>query len=137
MRVYVDSSVVLRVVLSDGPRLSGWSKITHPVTSELCRVECFRTLDRLRLSSALDDDEVAARREAIEEVLESFTRVALDRRILRRAAEPMPTTLGTLDAIHVATALAVRQNDRTLTRVATHDAATATAARALGFQVLA
>lgn len=136
MNVYVDSSVVLRVVLADGARLQAWSRIARPISSELCRVECFRTLDRLRLAGLLDDDEVADKRVAVEDVLEGFDKVAVDRRVLRRASEPMPTLLGTLDAIHVASALAARARDASLNRVATHDAAMATAARALGFRVL-
>lgn len=135
MNVYVDSSVVLRVVLGEKKRLSAWARITQPATSELCRVECYRVLDRLRLAHALDDDEVAQRREGIDALLEGFDIVTLDRRILRRAAEPMPTTLGTLDAIHVATALALRKRVASLS-VATHDDAMRTAVRALGFRAL-
>lgn len=136
MNAYVDSSVVLRVVLGEKKRLSTWTRITRPATSELCRVECYRVLDRLRLAHALDDDEVAERREGVDSLLEGFDIVTLDRRILRRAAEPMPTTLGTLDAIHVATALALRRGASSLA-VTTHDDAMRTAARALGFRVLA
>jgi hypothetical protein len=35
--------------------------------------------------------------------------VAPDARILSRAAQPFPTSLGTLDAVHLATALACRE----------------------------
>ncbi len=94
-----------------------------------------RTLDRARLAGALADDEVAERREAVEEMLSTFDLVTLDRRILRRAAEPLPTTLGTLDAIHLASAVALRTRVPDL-RLATHDRTFALAARALGFSLL-
>jgi predicted nucleic acid-binding protein len=136
LRAYVDSSVVLRVALGEPARLAAWTKIREPVTSELARVECFRVIDRQRLGGLLEDDEVADRRDAIDDLLSSFEIAALDRRILRRATEPMPTSLRTLDAIHIASALAVRGRDPTL-RLATHDAQMATAARALGFRLLA
>ena len=49
MRVYVDSSVVLRVVLGESNRLQA-PRITTAVNSELIRVECLRVLDASRSS---------------------------------------------------------------------------------------
>jgi len=54
--------------------------------------------------------------------------------VLERAAEPFPTTLGSLDAVHLASALLVRDDLEGLA-FATHDDALGTAARATGFQV--
>lgn len=135
MNVYVDTSVVLRVVFGEPGRLRGWRRIVRPLSSELIRVECLRTIDRARLTGVLGDDEVAAAREAVEELLETFDLVALDRRVLRRASEPLPTTLGTLDAIHLATATALRARVPDL-RLATHDQALAVAARAVGLAIV-
>jgi uncharacterized protein len=135
MRVYVDSSVLLRIVLREPGRLRAWSKIQSAVSSELIRVECMRTLDRARLLRRLDDEEVAERRSAIDEMLASFDKVVLDRRILRAAAEPLPTTLGTLDAIHLASARALQRGHADL-RFATHDRVLAIAARAVGLKIL-
>jgi hypothetical protein len=53
MRVYFESSVVLRVVLGETGRLKEWSRASAALTSEITRVECLRTLDRLRLSGGL------------------------------------------------------------------------------------
>jgi len=126
---------VLRIALGERGRLRAWKRITRAFTSELCQVECYRVLDRLRLAGALDDREIAKRREIVDAHLDGMETGVLDRRILRRAAEPMPTTLGTLDAIHIATALALRARHPTLA-VATHDEAMSLAARALGLRVL-
>jgi predicted nucleic acid-binding protein len=115
--------------------LRGWSRIQYATSSELIRLECLRTLDRARILGQLADDEVAERRFAVDEMLESFDRVTLDRRILRAAAEPLPTTLGTLDAIHLASARAMRGRYPEL-KFATHDKALAIAATAVGFSVL-
>jgi predicted nucleic acid-binding protein len=136
MRVYVDTSVLLRVVLGEPGRLRNWSRIEQAVSSELLRVECFRTLDRARLAGSLDDCEIASKREAVDEMLEGFDKIAVDRRILRSAAEPLPTTLGSLDAIHLASARAFRTRHPEL-KFATHDKVLAIAARAVGFTVLA
>ncbi len=62
--------------------------------------------------------------------------VEVDQVVLERAAQPMPTELGTLGAIHLATALLWRDTmDEPLT-MATHDAALAIAAEAHGLQVV-
>jgi hypothetical protein len=55
--------------------------------------------------------------------------------VLARAADPFPTDLGSLDAIHLATALELRHEFPTLT-FATHDRQLAIAALAMGFEVL-
>ena len=54
--------------------------------------------------------------------------------MLGRAADPFPTTLGSLDAIHLASALLVRDELEGLA-FATHDDELGTAARATGFEV--
>ncbi len=134
MNVYVDSSVLLRVVLGETGRLRSWSRITAPVASELIRLESLRTIDRARIRLGLEDREVADRRAAVLEAIEAFHLVALDRRVLERAAEPFPTMVGSLDAIHLATALLVRDRFEDLS-LATHDQELAVAARAVGFSV--
>ena len=134
MNVYVDSSVLLRVVLGEPERLSTWPAITNAVSSELIRLECLRTIDRARVRLGLDDGQVAQQRASVIEAVEAFTLIPLDRIVLERASEPFPTLLGSLDAIHLASALLARDAVEGLT-FATHDIALATAARATGFEV--
>jgi predicted nucleic acid-binding protein len=50
--------------------------------------------------------------------------------------EPLPTPLGTLDAIHLATALVWRDRQDVALTIASHDAALAAAARGFGFEVV-
>lgn len=130
----MDSSVLLRVVLGEPGRLRIWPRITGAVASELIRLECLRTIDRARIRLGLADEEVAGRRAAVLEAIEAFSLVPVDRRVLERAADPFPTTLGALDAIHLATALLVRHAFEDLS-LATHDHEMAVAARAVGFRV--
>jgi predicted nucleic acid-binding protein len=134
VNVYVDSSVLLRAVLGEAGRVRIWTRITQAVASELIRLECLRTIDRARVRLGLPDEEVAERRAAVLEALETFTLVTLDRPVLERAADPFPTTLGAPDAIHLATALLVRSAFEDLS-LATHDRELATAARSMGFRV--
>lgn len=135
MIAYVDSSVVLRIVLGQPGRLTEWKSIVTGVASGLVEVECLRTLDRLRVAGNLSSDDVAVRREAVFRVLEGLELVELTRAVLRRAAQPMPAPLGTLDAIHLATAEMWREAKGKELLVATHDQALALAARASGFRV--
>lgn len=106
------------------------------VSSELIAVESRRTIDRLRLQGALGTEQAAARVKIVDEWLEAIDLVLLRPPVLSRAGEPLPTPLGTLDAIHLATALVWRDRVSPLPDFATHDAALGLAARAFGFEAL-
>jgi predicted nucleic acid-binding protein len=133
---YLDSSTILRIILGQQNSLKEWRSITQGVVSALVEVECLRTLDRLRLAEGLEDAEIAVRREAVYRVLEAVEVVELGRPVLARASQPMPTALGTLDAIHLATALLWKDRSGADLVMATHDEALAMAARASGLRVV-
>jgi predicted nucleic acid-binding protein len=133
---YLDSSTILRIVLGQANALKEWRSITQGVASALVEVECLRTLDRLRLAEGLNDAEIAARRETVFRLLEAIEVVELTRPILSRAAQPLPTALGTLDAIHLATALLWKERTKADLVMATHDEGLATASRASGLRVI-
>ena len=136
MIAYLDSSVLLRKVLRQPGALRQWAAIRTGVVSALAETECLRALDRLRQRSGLPDKELARRREAVFRLLESLEIVEVTAPVLARAAHPLPTELGTLDAIHLATALLWKEHRGGDIVMATHDAALATAARACGLGVL-
>jgi predicted nucleic acid-binding protein len=136
MIAYVDSSVLLRIVLGQPDALTEWPTIRQGVASALVMTESLRTLDRLRLRTHIADEDIALRRATILELLASVNVVDVDQVILERAAQPMPTELGTLDAIHLATALLWRDMTRNELVMATHDAALAVGARAHGLRVV-
>jgi len=133
---YLDSSVILRVVLGQPGKLVEWKSVLLGVTSELAQVECLRTMDRLRLLGELTAEEAASGREAIYRIMEALEVVELSSAVMRRASQPMPAPLGTLDAIHLATADLWREGLGKDPIVATHDKALALAARASGFRVM-
>lgn len=136
MIAYVDASVLLRVALGQPDSLPEWRKVDRGVASALVATESLRTLDRLRLRVKLSDSEVAVRRAKILELVASLELVDLDAAVLDRAAQPMPTELGTLDAIHLATALLWKEMTREGLTMATHDGALAMAAEAHGLPVV-
>ena len=136
MIAYVDASVILRLALGHPNALTEWSKFQRGVSSALVTTESLRTLDRLRLRAKLSDSEVATRRGAILSLIASLELVELDVAVLDRASQPMPTELGTLDAIHLATALLWKEMTAADITVATHDEALGLSAKAHGLTVI-
>jgi predicted nucleic acid-binding protein len=133
---YIDASVVLRVILSQPGALREGDAIETPVTSAITRLECLRTIDRLRLNESLTDDDVARRRELVYERFEKCQVVEIDPDILERACAPLPVMLRALDAIHLVSAMVWHELERRPLAFATHDRQLARAARSVGFTVL-
>jgi len=132
---YLDTSALLRIVLREPGALDDLRTYDGLVSSELIAVESARTLDRLRSHGALTIDEAADRTAVVKEWLEAVDLVLLRPPVLSRAREPMPLPVGTLDAIHLATALSWRDRVGPLPQMVTHHAALGAAARAFGFDV--
>jgi predicted nucleic acid-binding protein len=133
---YLDASVLLRVLLGQPDRLPEWPDIELGVGSALVEVECLRALDRLRLREDLKPEDLAVRREAVYRLTAGMQVVEPTWPVLRRAGQPFPTPLGTLDALHLATALLWRDTRGEDLVLATHDRALALAARASGLRVV-
>jgi predicted nucleic acid-binding protein len=133
---YLDTSALLRLVLREPGALEGLRSCEGLVSSELLAVEALRALDRLRLQGALSIDEALARREVVTEWLEAVDLVLLRSPVLARASEPLATPLGTLDSLHLATALVWRERTQQALTLATHDRDLALAARSFGIEVL-
>ncbi len=136
MIAYVDSSVLLRLALGQPNALPEWRQIDRGVSSALILTESLRTLDRVRIRAGLSDVEVASRRATIINIINSLELIEIDSIVLDRAAQPMPTELGTLDAIHLASALLWKEAMEIDPVVATHDDALGLAAQAHGLKVL-
>ena len=136
MTVYVDASVVLRRVLSQPGAITNGGTLDPGIASELVPLECLRTLDRLRLAGRLPDEHTALARRGVMQTIAALTIVRIDPVVLDLAARALPVPLGSLDAIHLATALLWRDAEDPETIVATHDRALGTAARAFGLEVI-
>ncbi len=125
---YLDASAVVKLLVREAEttalrrRLKDWP---HRVSSALLRVELLRTVRRAGLPRLME----GARRH-----LASVDLIRLDDDILERAAEIEPSTIRSLDAIHLATALGLG-ND--LGAVVTYDTRMSAAAQALGLPVIA
>jgi len=132
--VYLDTSTVLRFLFGEGKRLAGWGMWERAFTSEILGVEARRAIDRARLDGHFTDERLADVHAGLAAIERSLSRVRLTRGVLRRAAMPMPTMVKTLDALHLATAIVLRESHAPELVFATHDRTQATAARALGFE---
>ena len=135
MIAYIDTSVLLRIVLREAGALGDLRTYDGLVSSELISVESARTIDRLRIHGALTLEESAERMNAVHEWVEALDLVLLRPPVLSRASDPMPLPIGTLDAIHLATALIWRERMGPLPEMATHDTALGAAAPAFGFDI--
>jgi predicted nucleic acid-binding protein len=136
MIAYIDASVLLRIALSQPHPLREWSRIERGVSSALIRTESLRTLDRVRRHAALSDAAMAERRATLHALLDALELIEIDSGILERAAQPLPTDVGTLDAIHLASALLFQETTGCPLVMATHDGALGLAARAHGLSVV-
>ena len=135
MIAYIDTSALLRIVLRERGAVDDLRTYDGLVSNELIAVESARTIDRLRNQGALTMEEATERVGLVNEWLEAVDLVLLRPPVLSRASEPMPIPVGTLDAIHLATALIWRDRLGPLPQMVTHDAALGAAARAFGFDV--
>ena len=135
MTVYMDTSVILRRLLGEPGSLQSWGGWDRVFTSTLTRVEYFRVIDRLRLESKIDDVQRVALQESFGIFWQTSFRVPLADAILVRAAQPFPTIVGSLDALHLTSALLVRAGGVDDMTVLTHDKQLGRAAAAVEFAV--
>ena len=132
---YVDSSVVLRRLLRQPGEIENWSRWNSIVSSELMQVEALRSLHRLRVMQVLSVSELVEKIALLTTSSRFYETIPLRPLVLKRAAGPYPAPLGTLDAIHLATAqLWIEHNGQELTFV-THDRQLGLAARVCGLDV--
>jgi len=135
MTAYVDASVVVRKLQREAGSLKEWGQWKRAFSSELLRVEVLRAVDRARLRGALTDNEVADIVMRARAILDGLELLQLSPSILNRAAQSFLTPLGTLDALHLATALRLAESIGIELTFLTHDAELGTAARSMNFAV--
>jgi uncharacterized protein len=122
---YVDTSALVKLVLEepDSPAMHRWHAETERMAiSRLGVIETARAAQR----QPHDSDH-------LERVLASVVPVELDAAIARAAASIPPAALRTLEAIHLATAMALLPE---LDAFVTYDDPLAEAARAIGLPVV-
>lgn len=134
MTVYLDSTVVMRQLLGVGESWSGWGKWDKAYASTLMRTECCRAANRLRSEGKIDDERRARLGSWIESVCSCITMVPVTDGVLRRAADPFPVDVGTLQGVHLATIAELQAAHGVTCAVATDDATLLKAAECMGFE---
>jgi hypothetical protein len=135
VRAYVDSSVVLGHILRGDPTLAGVSAEAAG-SSDLLVIECQRVLQRERMSGHLDDHQYAEAVALLDAIVDRLVLIEMGAAVKRRAAGPFPTVIGTLNAIHLASAILWQEMEPgSQVDILTHDKQLALCARALGLAV--
>lgn len=138
MVAYLDSSVVLRHILLGEIAIDRAFACERVVASELLEIESRRVLHRYRMNGDLDDQGYVDALARLEAVLSGITTLALTEWVKRRAMDTFPVNVRTLDALHLASAIAYaeaylnRDESRQLL-VFSHDVGMNRCAAALGF----
>ena len=136
MNCYIDSSVILRRLFKEADELKEWSKVTIPFSSRLLQIECLRVFDRWKLRSQATINEIALKHAELFETLAHMALLPLTDNLLKMAEHAMPLPLGTLDSIHLMSAVAWREQHGDDFLFATHDHELGLAAKAYGLKVI-
>ena len=105
---YLDSSSVLGFILEGNTDLTQVVALEALFSSELLGIECRRAILRDKIRGKLSDDAVLDAFEKLSWILGRLNSLELSPEIKRRAGEAFPIHVKTLDALHLATALAVK-----------------------------
>lgn len=125
--VYLDTSALVKLIVPECESSALRAELAdrpRRVSSALTRAELVRACARID----------SAARDRARDLLEGLSLVSVTDRLLEEAASVHPVSLRTLDAIHVATALALRE---ALGAVITYDDRMTEAATHAGLPVLA
>ncbi len=135
MNAYIDSSVVLRRILGEKNPLGGSRHLSKLIASEILKVECFRTLERMRTTLHWPESVIVERMGVLHRALRSIHFVKFSQPILSRACQAFPVTVKSLDAIHLSTAVVCLESGLKISEFMTHDDQLGKAATALGLTV--
>jgi hypothetical protein len=126
--IYLDSSVVLAFVLAEGRQPSDALWTNRLSSSRLLEYELWNRIFAKGMGETHRDE--------IQAMLRKVDLVELSRDSLRRALQPYPLPVRTLDGLHLATIAHLREQGETV-ELASYDSRLLAAARALGVTIAA
>jgi predicted nucleic acid-binding protein len=132
--VYIDSSVLVRILLREPSPVPDWGVWDLAISSELTRLEVMRAVDRIRVLSGATSEEMERLSGVAAMLLAPLELLPLRARVLRRASGPFPTVISASDAIHLASALLWQEDTGHDLTLLTHDRQLRAAATACGLQ---
>ncbi len=131
---YIDASVLLRIILDEPGALKDVNKFEEIYSSWLIRVESHRVLQRLLKNNQITESKFLKSVEILGKLLTKINIIEINKTILTRSEESFPLQIGTLDAIHLASALSLREHQIYPTLL-THDIQLGNNALAMQFSV--
>ena len=104
MKHYLDSSVVLAMLLEGSRVLQPLQNEPHIASSRLLWVEVSRVIERAVRTGRLSTADAVGVRRNFERFAEGLSQLKLHEPVFLRAAGPYPVVIKTLDALHLASA---------------------------------
>lgn len=139
MILYAESSAVLAWLLgqnSGEPVRLALTRARHVVSSDLTRLECQRAISRLVAGGVLGEADAKTVRSRFAQERVRWTRVTIADEVIERSGDVFPVEpVRALDAIHLASALLVREEEASLVMLSLDDRVRRNA-DALGIEVL-
>lgn len=134
---YFDSSVILRYVANDSGAIKNLAKYGKgALTSAISYIECLRVLDRWRVTREVPDERLAPARSLCLKILDRLRIIAIDDGVVSLASQSFPIALKSLDAVHLASALQMRDQQNSRVAILTHDVKLRMAAVAVDLDVV-
>lgn len=124
--IYLDSSVVLAYLFAETRRPAGGFWADRFLSSRLLQYEVWNRLHARGLAITVSD--------LTQAVFDRVSLVDLTADVLDRALDPFPVGVRTVDALHLATLVHLRESGIPVT-LASYDARLVSAARALDFEI--
>ncbi len=134
---YLDSSIILRHSIRHRSALRDFDLSACTLYSSIItKVECLRVLDRWRITKEISDEVLVEARITLLHFFDVINFVEVDATIIELASQSFPLALKSLDAIHLATSLALRTAIAENIQMLTHDAKLALAAKSMSIDVV-
>ncbi len=134
--IYIDSSALLRFLLQHSNFINLVEYNDDFVSSELLKLECQRALIRYRLNQEVGDEGLLQLSEQLNDLLSRISLLKINSEILESASQNWGVNLGSLDSIHLASALYIKKEKKLAIQIFTHDKAFYTAARLANLEVI-
>ena len=134
VNVYIDASVLIRIVFREPAPIPNWGAWDVAVSSELTRIRVMRAIDRVRVLAQASPEEFERLSSAASGLIAPLRLVPMNRLVLKRAAGHFPTDVTASNAIHLASALLWQEETGENLTLLTHDRQLRAAALACGLQ---
>lgn len=132
---YVDASVLLAVLFREPNALTDLGDYNRLYSSKIIEAEALRTCHRMRQIEKYSDEQFSKLLADLQILFHDLDMVSVIDSIVEEAGSAFPTIIGTLDAIHLATALGLKKRNKIDPVLLTHDRQLQVAAQAVGLAV--